>query len=155
MQHDTQARLVIKIERSGKVEAKLTFKDYNENLKQGRLSGLKCSGCGEVSAQPRIICAKCGGNALETIELKGSGAIQTFTVNYVAAEGREPEAPYIVAIVELDEGPWVMGNISGLKPEEATMDIMGKKVRMEGSAVFAGDRYSSGEVARPVFKLES
>jgi uncharacterized OB-fold protein len=85
--------------------------------------------------------------------LKGGGTVQTFTVNYVAAEGREPEAPYIVAIVEMDEGPWVMGNIAELKPEEATMDIMGRKVRMEGSAVFAGDRYSSGEVARPLFKL--
>ena len=135
------------------MEAKLTFKEYNENLKQGRLSGLKCGGCGELSAQPRLVCAKCGGQDLEVLELKGGGIIQTFTVNYVAAEGRESEAPYIVAIVELDEGPWVMGNIAGLRPEEATMDIMGRKVRMEGSAVFAGDRYSSGEVARPLFKL--
>ena len=135
------------------MEAKLTFKEYNENLRQGRLSGLKCSGCGELSAQPRLVCAKCGGRDLEAVELKGSGTIQTFTVNYVAAEGRESEAPYIVAIVELDDGPWVMGNISGLKPQEATMDIMGRKVLMEGPAVFAGDRYSAGEVARPLFKL--
>ena len=135
------------------MEAKLTFKEYNENLRQGRLSGLKCGGCGEVSAQPRLVCAKCGGSDLEAMELKGDGTVQTFTVNYVAAEGRESEVPYIVVIVELDEGPWVMGNITGLRPEEATMDIMGRKVRMEGSAVFAGDRYSSGEVARPLFRL--
>ena len=135
------------------MEARLSFKEYNENLRQGRLSGLKCSGCGELSAQPRLVCAKCGGQDLEAVELKGGGTIQTFTVNYVAAEGRESEAPYIVAIVELDDGPWVMGNITGLKPQEATMDIMGRKVLMEGSALFAGDRYSSGETARPLFKL--
>ena len=135
------------------MEARLFFREYNENLRQGRLSGLKCSGCGELSAQPRLVCAKCGGLDLEAVELKGGGTIQTFTVNYVAAEGRESEAPYIVVIVELDEGPWVMGNITGLKPQEATMDIMGRKVRMEGSAVFAGDRYSAGEVARPLFNL--
>lgn len=135
------------------MEARLFFKEYNENLRQGRLSGLKCNGCGELSAQPRLVCAKCGGQDLEAVELKGGGTIQTFTVNYVAAEGRESEAPYIVAIVELDDGPWVMGNITGLKPEEATMDIMGRKVSMEGPAVFAGDRYSAGEVARPLFKL--
>ena len=137
------------------MEARLFFKEYNENLRQGRLSGLKCNGCGELSAQPRLVCAKCGGQDLEAVELKGGGTIQTFTVNYVAAEGRESEAPYIVAIVELDDGPWVMGNITGLKPEEATMDIMGRKVSMEGPAVFAGDRYSAGEVARPLFKLVS
>jgi len=135
------------------MEAKLLFKEYNENLKQGRLSGLKCTGCGEISAQPRVVCAKCGGQDLEAVELKGGGTIRTFTVNYVAAEGRESEAPYIVAIVELDDGPWVMGNVTGLKPEEANMGIMGRKVRMEGPAVFAGDRYSAGEVARPLFKL--
>jgi uncharacterized protein len=135
------------------METRLFFKEYNENLRQGRLSGLKCNGCGELSAQPRLVCAKCGGQDLEAVELKGGGTIQTFTVNYVAAEGRESEAPYIVAIVELDDGPWVMGNITGLKPEEATMDIMGRKVSMEGPAVFGGDRYSAGEVARPLFKL--
>ena len=135
------------------MEARLLFKECNENLRQGRLSGLKCNGCGELSAQPRLACAKCGDRDLEAVELKGRGTIQTFTVNYVAAEGRESEAPYIVAIVELDDGPWVMGNITGLKPQEATMDIMGKKVLMQGSAVFAGDRYSSGEVARPLFML--
>jgi len=46
-----------------------------------------------------------------------------------------------------------MGSVAGLKPEEASMDIMGRKVRMDGPAVFAGDRYSAGEVARPLFKL--
>ncbi len=137
------------------MEAKLTFKEYNENLKQGRLTGLKCGDCGEVSAQPRLICARCGGSLLETLELNGSGAIQTFTVNYVPAEGRESEAPYIVVIVELDEGPWIMGNLAGLKPEEAGMDIMGKRVRLESTAVFAGDKYSAGEIARPVFRLIS
>jgi uncharacterized OB-fold protein len=135
------------------MEARLFFREYNENLRQGRLSGLKCDGCGELSAQPRLICAKCGGQDLEAVELKGGGTIQTFTVNYVAAEGRESEAPYIVAIVQLDDGPWVMGNITSLKPEEAGMDIIGRKVSMEGPAVFAGDRYSAGEVARPLFKL--
>jgi uncharacterized OB-fold protein len=128
------------------MEAKLTFKEYNENLRQGRLSGLKCSSCGEISAQPRLVCAGCGGQDLAAVELKGSGSIQTFTVNYVAAEGRESEAPYIVAIVELDDGPWIMGNLSGLKPEEATMDIMGRKVRMEGSASSRDN--ISGEAAR-------
>jgi uncharacterized OB-fold protein len=135
------------------VEAKLTFKDYNEGLKQGKLIGLKCSGCGDISAQPRLLCARCGSPDLAGLELAGKGAIQTFTVNFVAAEGREAEAPYIVAIVELDEGPWVMGNIVDLKPEAATIDIIGKKVAMSGTSVFPGDKYTAGDVARPLFKL--
>ena len=135
------------------MEAKITFKDYNEGLKQGKLIGLKCSGCGEVSAQPRLLCSKCGGSNFDSLELAGKGIIQTFTVNFVAAEGRESEAPYIVVIVELDEGPWVMGNLVDVKPEAATMDIIGKKVAMSGTAVFTGDKYTAGDAARPLFKL--
>ncbi len=135
------------------MEAKLTFKDYNEELKQGKLIGLKCSGCGEVTAQPRMLCAKGGGSEFNRLELAGKGTIKTFTVNRVPAEGREAEVPYIVTIVELDEGPWVMGNLVELKPEEATIDIIDKKVAMSGTAVFPGDKYTAGDIARPLFKL--
>jgi uncharacterized OB-fold protein len=136
------------------VEPVLTFKDFNEALKQGRLVGLKCRDCGEITAQPILLCGKCVSANLESIGLTGKGIIQTFTVNYVAAEGREAEAPYIVAIVELEEGPWAMGNIVDLRPEEATIDIIGRKVMMSGMAVFPGDKYSAGDIARPLFKME-
>jgi hypothetical protein len=136
------------------VEPVLTFKDFNEGLKQGSLVGLKCRDCGEIAAQPIILCGKCASANLEITGLTGKGIIQTFTVNYVAAEGREAEAPYIVAIVELEEGPWIMGNIVDLRPEDATIDIIGNKVMMSGTAVFPGDKYSAGDIARPLFKMQ-
>jgi len=134
------------------MEHKLIFKQYNEALKQNKLLGLKCKECGAITVPPRITCNQCTGTDLEVIELSGQGKIQTFTTVFVAPEGRESECPYVIVMTELDEGPWIMGNLTGVDPNKVTMDIMGKKVKM-GHAVFPGDKYSGGDEARPLFSL--
>jgi uncharacterized protein len=134
------------------MEHKLTYKDYNAALKQNRLLGLKCAGCGAVVAQPRLACGKCGSTDMSITDLKGSGIIRSFTVMKVAPEGRESEVPYIVVLVELNEGPWIMGNLSGIVPEDVTMNVIGKPVTME-KCVTVADKYSGGEVAGPVFAM--
>jgi uncharacterized OB-fold protein len=134
------------------VENKLIFKDYNEALKQDRLLGLKCRACGAITVPPAMVCRQCSATDLELAELKGNGKIRTFTTVFVAAEGREEEVPYIIVMVELDEGPWIMGNLDGIDPKEASMELIGKKVKM-GHKVFPGDKYSAGEGARPLFSL--
>ena len=136
------------------MEYKLTFKDYNEALKQNRLLGLKCNKCGTVTTPPKMVCRECAGSDMEITELKGTGKIQTFTTVYVPSEGREDEAPYIIVLVELDEGPWIMGNLAGIDPNSADMDLIDKRVTM-GHKVFPGDKYSAGESARPLFNFET
>ena len=131
---------------------KLIFKDYNEALKQNKLLGLKCQACGAVTVPPKMVCRQCTGPDMEIVELKGTGKIRTFTTVYVAAEGRENEVPYIIVMVQLDEGPWIMGNLDGTDPKQATMELIGKRVKM-GHKVFPGDKYSAGEGARPLFSL--
>ena len=92
------------------MEYKLTFKDYNEALKQNKLLGLKCQECGAITAPPKMVCRKCASADMEVVELVGKGKIKTFTTCNVAAEGREDELPYTILMVELEEGPWIMGN---------------------------------------------
>jgi hypothetical protein len=134
------------------MEYKLIFKDYSEALKQGKLLGLKCRACGAITAPPKMVCRQCASPDMNIMELKGSGKILTFTTVFVAAEGREAEIPYVIVMVQLDDGPWMMGNLEGIDPKSASMELIGKKVKM-GSKVFAGDKYSAGESARPVFTL--
>jgi uncharacterized protein len=135
------------------MEQKLYFKDYNEALKQNKLLGLKCKNCGALNVPPKMACRQCAGMDMEVVEVKGSGKIRTFTTVFVGAEGRESEVPYIIVIVELEEGPWIMGNLDGVDPKTASMELIGKKVKM-GNKVFAGDKYSAGEAARPMFTIE-
>jgi uncharacterized OB-fold protein len=134
------------------LEYKLTTKQYYEALKQDRLLGLKCRTCGAITLPPAMVCRHCTGPDLEIIELKGSGEICTFTTVFVAPEGREDEVPYTIVLVALDEGPWLMGNLDGIDPKLASVELIGKKVRM-GHKVFPGDKYSAGEGVSPLFTL--
>ncbi len=134
------------------MEQKLYFKEYNEALKQNKLIGLKCRNCGAITIPPKMACRQCAGPDMDVIEVKSNGKIRTFTAVFVGAEGRESEVPYVIVIVELEEGPWLMGNLEGIDPKTASMELIGKKVKM-GNRVFPGDKYSAGEAARPVFSL--
>jgi hypothetical protein len=134
------------------MEYKLTFKKYSEALKENRLLGLKCIDCGAIAAPPVMACRKCGSTNLEIIQLSGKGKIQTFTTNNVAPEGWEKVVPYVIVLVALEEGPWLMGHLAGIDPTKAGMELVGKSVTT-GHDVFPGDKYSAGEGVRPVFSL--
>ena len=136
------------------MEYKLSFKEFNEALKENKLLGLKCQECGAITVPPKMTCQKCSSPDMEIVELKGKGKIRTFTTVNVAPEGREDEVPYIILLVELDEGPWIMGNLDGTDPATATMGLIGKRVAM-GHKVFPGDKYSAGDGASPLFTLEA
>jgi len=136
------------------VEYKLAFKEYNRALKQNKLLGLKCQECGAITVPPQMVCGKCASSAMDIVELNGRGEVQTFTTVYVAAEGRQDEIPYIIVLVRLDEGPWIMGDLIGIDPDQATMELIGRRVVM-GHKVFCGDKYSDGEAARPLFSPET
>ena len=134
------------------MEYRLTFKEYSRALKQNRLLGLKCGGCGAVTCPPMMVCRECAGTDHEIVQLSGKGKIVTFTTTYVAPGGRENEVPYTIVMVELDEGPWIMGNLVDMDNRDVTMDVIGRKVRLS-SRVYPGDAYSSGDAARPGFSF--
>ena len=128
----------------------LTFEQYQEGLRNGKFLGLECRKCKAVTFPSQILCGTCGCTDLNVVEMKGEGTIRSFTVARVAPEGLKP--PYIVAMVELDEGPWVTGNLSGQNPDEATMDLIGRKVRL-GSRPYAAAPDSDEKPHVLTFKL--
>ena len=111
----------------------LTFEQYQEGLRNGKFMGLKCQNCSTYTFPAQMVCSSCGGRDLNVAEMKGEGTIRSFTVVRVAPEGLEPH--YTVAMVELDEGPWVTGNLFVQEPEETNMSLIGRKVRL-GSQPF-------------------
>ena len=82
---------------------------------QGKLILPTCSECATVFWWPRPFCPGCGSTNIDwTKEASGKGTIYSFTVNRRGAgdlpEYREP-VPYVLAYVELAEGPRIMTNI--------------------------------------------
>jgi uncharacterized protein len=133
------------------MKPQISVKEYLAALAENRLLGLKCRSCGFVTAPPRLACRRCGGYDGHVVELSGRGKITTFTSVYVPSESRRGRAPYLVVMVELEEGPWIMGNLLGVDPASASFDLMDKKVVMTKNTASIEDSMEAGIV--PQFRL--
>ena len=109
----------------------LTVKHYLDGLKNGKILGSKCKRCGAVMLPQKPVCGKCGSTDLEEIESKGEGTIRSFTVINVAPPQLTDKAPYVVAMVRLDEEPSIMGRLLGVDPTKPEEIKMGTRVKFE------------------------
>ncbi len=69
-----------------------------------RLEAGKCTGCGKVHFPPRLICDACRCREFEEVTLPREGKVLTWTVIHVPPARFDLEAPYVIAIVELEGG---------------------------------------------------
>ena len=76
----------------------------------------RCRECGGVSFPARPVCLRCGLEETERVPAAGRGRIQASAVVYNAPYGFA--APYVVALVELEEGPIIFCPITGCPAEE-------------------------------------
>ena len=78
--------------------------DFAQYLKDGRFMGSKCKKCGATSFPPRADCEACMSGDFEFFEMTGKAKLHTFTKIVAAPTGFEELAPYIVGVVDLEEG---------------------------------------------------
>jgi uncharacterized OB-fold protein len=80
------------------------------------LAGSKCRKCGETFLGDRDVCAKCGSrNQMEHKQLSDSGKLYNYTVVYRSFPG--VQTPYVSAIVDLEGGGTVKGNLIEVEPD--------------------------------------
>lgn len=100
-------------------EQPLTHAGFLAHLKEGRLMGSRCTGCGAVYLPPRGLCVRCYSSQLQWHPFSGQGTLTGFTFIHIAlpemaAEGYSRERPYCTGVVTLAEGPAVSGQIVGV-----------------------------------------
>jgi uncharacterized OB-fold protein len=91
-----------------------------EGCGQHELRLQHCANCDRFQFYPRIICSQCDGDALSWLPVSGRGRIASFTV-VRRGISRAYEAPYIVALIDLDEGPRMMSSVVGCEPESVAV----------------------------------
>ena len=99
---------------------------YELFLNEGKIMGTKCKKCGALSLPPRPLCVSCYGSQMEWVQFKGEGKLAAFTdilvaPPYMVKEGFGRNNPYVVGVVELDEGVKAVTRIVGIdakKPEQ-------------------------------------
>ncbi|GLZ08156.1 hypothetical protein Acsp03_56220 [Actinomadura sp. NBRC 104412] len=91
---------------------------YFSACARGELWIQRCPDCGYRQHYPRPLCVECGAEP-EWETTRGLGTVHTFTV--VRQMGVEPfrsRLPYVVAMIELDEGPLMMGDVTDIDVDE-------------------------------------
>jgi uncharacterized OB-fold protein len=92
---------------------------YWQGCKQHELRMQRCEDCGHFRFPPSVICPKCTSLEATWTKLSGRGEIYTFVIfHQVYHPAFDPDLPYNVAIVHLEEGPFMHANIVGCRNED-------------------------------------
>ena len=97
----------------------------------GRLRLQRCRACARHVFYPRSVCPHCMAAELEWVDASGRGAVHAFTVVHRAPPGFADDAPYVVALVELEEGPRMLARLLEIAPADAEIG-MSVEVAIEG-----------------------
>ena len=96
-----------------------------EKVNEGELWIQRCKDCSKPYFYPRYFCPTCLGTNVEWFKTSGRGKLHTYMINHRPPPSFQAEAPYAIAIVELDEGVRMMTNIHGIEntPEKLKLDM--------------------------------
>ena len=102
---------------------------YWEGCGRGELVLQRCRDCGVVQHRPRGLCVSCLSDAIEHFVASGRGVVHSYTITRQNGLPDFREAcPYVLAYVDLEEGPRLMTNITGCEPQAVRV---GLPVRVE------------------------
>ncbi|WP_102419840.1 Zn-ribbon domain-containing OB-fold protein [Mycobacterium sp. 4858] len=86
-------------------------------LRDNKLLIQRCGGCGRLRHPPRPMCPHCRSLDWDTVESSGRGTVYSYVMPH---EPKFPffEYPYVVALVELEEGVRLVSNLTGIDPAD-------------------------------------
>ena len=99
-------------------------REYWEYCKKHELRMQKCQNCGYIRFPSSLLCPQCHSTDADWIELSGRGEIYSFVIYRAPYHpSYADDIPYIVAIIQLDEGPRMESNIIDCKVEDIRIDM--------------------------------
>jgi uncharacterized OB-fold protein len=96
-----------------------------EACARGELALQRCVPCARWYFPPRPFCPTCWSDDVEWRAVSGRATLHSYVINHRPAPGFEQDAPYAIAVVQLEEGPRLMSNIVGIEnaPEHLVLDM--------------------------------
>jgi len=80
------------------------------------LEGHKCGSCGAMFLGERMVCSKCAArDQMQTVKLAETGKLYAYSIVHRSFPGIE--VPYVSAIVDLDDGTTIKGNLINVEPD--------------------------------------
>ncbi len=100
-----------------------------------RLIGGKCEN-GHIFFPKRSVCPVCGSRNVEDFQFSGKGRVISWTIVRNPPSGFEYYKPFPLALIELEEGPVVLAQLTDVDPEEITsgmeVEMVTRKTREFG-----------------------
>jgi uncharacterized OB-fold protein len=98
--------------------------EFYAHCARGRLCFQRCDACGRWRHLPRHMCAECGSPTWRWAESSGRGRLHSWTVTHAPLHPAfAAELPYVVAVVELEEGVRMVSGVRGVAPEQLALDL--------------------------------
>ncbi len=100
-----------------------------DGVKEHKLLVQRCTECGRLRHPPRPMCPHCRALEWDTVEASGRGTVYSFVMpHHPPMPGFD--GPYVVALVDLEEGTRLVTNLVDLAPEQVSVG-MPVRVRYE------------------------
>lgn len=97
---------------------------YWEQAREGRLVVQHCAACDRLWHPPLPVCPGCRKEVTDWREVSGDGTVYSFTiVTHPTHFAFADRVPYVVAIVELAEGPRLITGITGCAPRDVRVGM--------------------------------
>jgi uncharacterized OB-fold protein len=98
--------------------------EFYAHCAAGELRFQRCTTCSTWRHPPRARCAACGSADWEWALASGRGTVYSWTITHRPIDpGFADEVPYAVLVVEMAEGPRVVGNLRDLAPSELKLGL--------------------------------
>ena len=99
--------------------------EFWDKARQHELWIPRCNACGHTYFPPRFICPECLSRDVAMTRHSGKGTLHSYMINHRAPPGFEDDAPYAIAVIQLEDGPRIMSNIVGIEntPENLVLDM--------------------------------
>jgi len=99
-------------------------REYFEGCALGELRVRRCLACEARFRFAHEWCPVCWSGELGWVKASGRGKVSHFSIVHQApSPAFEPDAPYVIALVELDEGVRMMSTIKGCAPHEVAIGM--------------------------------
>lgn len=97
--------------------------EYWDGARRGEFRIQRCRSCGRAYFFPRPFCPNCSSKDVEWFTATGKGTLYSYVISYRPAYGFDDFTPYVIAVVQLDEGPRMMTNIIGVEPKPENLPV--------------------------------
>ena len=100
---------------------------------------VRCNACQTVIWYPRPHCPECGSHDVSWFEATGHGTVYSRTITRSSGGAWKSATPFVLAYIELDEGPRIISNVVGCDPDTVHIGMSVRVVfddAMEGTSIY-------------------